>query len=433
MDILFKNATIVTMDDSEFVIENAFLGINEGKICFLSKNEPKIQAKRVIDAKGNVIMPGLVNAHTHIPMSILRGYADDYELQDWLNNHIFPAEAKIDGKCVEVGAKLAIAEMLSTGTTSITDMYFNEPIVAEVLAQTGMRGNLCNASLFFGEKYNHEDDNSYKEFCDMFTKYHNFDQGRIKIDAGIHGEYTSNSDVWKFWRNLVVEKDVNMHIHISETKMEHEQCKKRHNGKTPVQIFEEHGALDTRASLAHCVFIEERDMEILADKNATVVHNPVSNLKLASGIAPIEKMISKGVNVALGTDGVASNNTHDLFEEIKLSAILAKGISNNAKAIQVKDILKMATINGAKSQNRHNTGKIAVDFDADIIMIDFTNLSHTPTYDVLSSLVYNTCGRDVLLTMVHGKVLYENGEFTTIDINEVRKDLENYVLPRIKA
>lgn len=430
MDILFKNATVVTVCDEEFVINDCFLGIDNGKITYLSKNEPKIKAKREIDAKGKVIMPGLVNAHTHIPMSALRGFADDFELQEWLFENIFPAEQKLDAKCVEIASALSVAEMISTGTTSITDMYFNEPEVAKVVDFTGIRANLCNASLCFDSEYNHENDNAYKEFIEMYDTYKNHD--RIKIDAGIHGEYTSNKNVWNFWAKTAKEKSVNMHIHVSETMFEHEECKKRHDGKTPTEILNEHGVFDTKANLAHCVFIEENDMKIIAEKNATVVHNPVSNLKLGSGIADIYAYMKNGVNVALGTDGVASNNTHDLFEEIKLSAILAKGKNRDASILKAQDVIKMATINGAFAQNRDDIGQIKIGMNADIIMLDFSNISHTPTHNVLSSIVYNTSGRDVLMTIVGGKILYENGKFTTIDIEKIKQEIENYVIPRIK-
>ncbi|MFI3115047.1 MAG: amidohydrolase [Clostridia bacterium] len=431
MEVLFKNATVVTGDDDNFVIENAYLGVDNGKITFLSKNEPKIKAEREIDATDKVLMAGLVNAHTHVPMSVLRGYADDYALDDWLNNHIFPAEAKIDEKCVEIGATIGIAEFLSTGTTSFTDMYFKEPTVAKIVAKSGIRANLCNATLCFSEKYNHLEDNAYREFDEMLENFHNFDDGRIKIDAGIHGEYTSNSEVWQFWSKKALEHNLNVHIHVSETEKEHNECKERHDGLTPVQVFEKNGVLNSPTNMAHCVFIEEKDMEIMAKNNATAVHNPVSNLKLGSGIADVSKMLEKGVNVALGTDGVASNNTHDLFEELKLSAILAKGVSKNPKVVSAKDAIKMATVNGAKAQNRENLGKLCEGFIADIIMLDFTNLSHTPVYDVTSAIAYNTSGRDVLLTMVAGKILYENGKFNTIDIETAKKELKNYVIPRI--
>lgn len=433
MDILFKNATIVTVDEKRFVIENGFLGIEGKKIVYLSDKEPKIKAKREICAKNKVIMPGLVNAHTHIPMSILRGYADDYPLDVWLNEHIFPAEAKVDEKCVEIGTKLTMAEFLSTGTVSFTDMYFKSPTIAKVASEVGICANLCNATLFFGENYEPKEDNAYIEFCNMLENYHNFDDGRIKIDAGIHGEYTSNKTVWEFWAKKAKEHNLNIHVHISETKKEHEGSKDRNDGQTPVEVFNKYGVLDNKASLAHCVHIEEKDMDIIAKKGASVSHNPVSNLKLGSGIANLSKMLEKGINVALGTDGVASNNTHDLFEEIKLSALLAKGTTLNPEAVTAKDVIKMATLNGAKSQNRSNSGMLCEGYNADLIMLDFDNLAHTPTYDVLSALAYNTSGRDVVMTVIQGKILYEDGKFTTIDIEDVKKQLNEYVIPRIRG
>ncbi len=432
MDILFKNACVVTCVDENFVIENAFLGINNGKIEYLSTEKPNFVAKREIDATNKVIMPGLVNAHTHLPMSLLRNFAEDLDLFTWLHEHIFGAEAKFDEKCVEIGTKLTIAEMLKTGTTSVTDMYFKMPVIAKTLAEIGMRGNLCNGSMCFSDEYNNETDNAYHEFCECLKNYHNYDDERIKIDVGIHAEYTSNPQTWKFWSEIAKKYDLNVHIHVSETQNEHNDCKKRYNSKTPTQILDEYGVFDARTTLAHGVWLEPSDLELLATKNTTVTHNPVSNLKLSSGIANVKLIKEKGVNVALGTDGVASNNTHDLFEEIKLACILAKGSTLDPKALVARDVLKMATINGAKSQNRNNIGQIREHFDADLIMIDFDTINHIPTYDVCGALVYNTTGNDVLLTMVKGKILYENGNFTTLDIEQIKSDLYEYALPRIK-
>lgn len=432
MDILFKNANIVTCDDEQFLVENAYLGIENGKIVHLSVEKPQASAGKVIDAKGKVLMPGLVNTHTHIPMSCLRTYAEDLALQEWLEDHIFKAEAKLDQKCIEISAKLTIAEMLSTGTTSFTDMYYKMPAIAKVVADTKIRANLCNGAMCFTPNYIKEDDNAYHEFHKTFNEFHNACDGKIKVDAGIHGEYTSNAELWTYWAKTAKELGVNLHVHVSETISEHEGCKSRHGGKTPVQVLSEHGVLDVPTNLAHCVHIEDEDMDILVEKGANVAHNPVSNLKLASGIANITKMLEKGISVTLGTDGVASNNTHDLFEEIKLAALLAKGSTNNPKAIFSKDVLKMATINGAKSQGRENLGMIKIGFDADIIMLDFDNIHHYPMHDIVSSLVYNTSGQDVCLTMVMGEILYEDGKFTTLDIEQIKHELENYVLPIIK-
>ncbi|MGX6592483.1 amidohydrolase [Cetobacterium ceti] len=432
MNILFKNVNIVTMDKDNSIIQNGFLAVENDKISYIGEKRPLLTFEREIDGKNNVLMPGLINCHTHIPMSILRGYADDYDLQEWLFNYIFKAEAKIDNKCIELGATLSIAEMLRTGTTSITDMYFNEPIVAQVVAQTGIRGNLCNGSFCFENKYDYTKDKNYYQFLEMINKYHNFDNGRIKIDVGIHGEYTSIPEFWKFWANQAIKNDLNIHLHLSETSFEHENCKKKY-GKTPTEILAENNVFKVKTNLAHCVWLEKNDIRFISEHNGSICHNPVSNLKLASGIADITLMLDSGANICLGTDGVASNNTHDLFEEIKLAAILAKGKHLNAKVIPAIEVLKMATINGAKAQNRPNLGQLIVGFEADLILIDFNNISHTPTYDIISSLVYNTIGRDVLLTMVQGKILYENGKFYTIDISNIQKEINDYVLPIINS
>lgn len=431
MDILFKNATVITVCDDEFVVENAFLGIDGDKISYLSKNQPKIKPMREIDATGKVIMPGLFNTHTHVPMSILRGYADDYELQEWLHDHIFKVEAKMDAKCVEVGAKIGMAEMISTGTVSLNDMYFKTGIIAQCAIDAGIMANISNGSMTFTPGYNKDEDNAYTEFCAFLEKYHGHDNGRILADVGVHAEYTSNGELLKFWGDIAREKNLNVHIHVSETEFEHEECKKRH-GITPTKWIENSGILDSKVIFAHGVWLEQDDMKIIAKHGGSVAHNPVSNLKLGSGIADTSSMIKHGVNVCLGTDGVASNNTHDLFEEVKLSALLAKGTTLSAKSITAKDAIKMATINGAKAQNRENTGAIKVGNFADIIMLDFTNLAHTPTFDVVSSVAYNTSGRDVCLTMVRGKVLFEDGKHLTIDVEKTLSELNEYVLPRIK-
>lgn len=433
MDILFKNITIVTCDDENFMLENAFLGVSNNEITYISTLEPKIRAKREIDGRNRVLMPGLVNSHTHIPMSILRTIAEDLPLNEWLFDNIFKFEAKLDEKCVEIGATLAIAEMFASGTTSITDMYFKLPTIAKVMCETGIKGNICNASMCFEPAYNHENDNAYKEFCETFEKYHNFDNSRIKIDVGIHAEYTSNAQTWHFWSEIAKKHNLNMNLHLSETEFEHNECKKRNGGKTPTQILDENGVFDGKSTLAHCVFLEYCDIEILKSRNVTIAHNPISNLKLASGIANVSKYAENGLNIALGTDGVASNNTHDLFEEIKIATILAKGFTKNAKAILSKDALKMATINGAKGQGRSDTGVLKVGYKADLIMVDFDNLHHLPNHDAIGSLVYNTTGRDVILTMIEGKIVYENGNFTTINVEKLKKDLKNYVLPIINS
>lgn len=432
--ILFKNAVIVTVNQNNTVVTNGYLGVKSDKITYISDVEPTEKYDKVIDAKQNVLMPGLINCHTHIPMVALRGFADDYNLQTWLNEYIFKAEAKLDAKCIGIASRLAIYEMLSTGTTCFNDMYFNIDTIANEVLNLGIKANLVNGSLCFADKYVPEEDNAFKEFNMIHNKYNNqlIGDGRIKIDAGIHGEYTSFDELWQFWNNIASRNKLNIHVHVSETLKEHEDCKNRYNNKTPVEVLNEYGLFSNNMILAHCVHVEDKDLDIIAKNGASVAHNPVSNLKLGSGIANIQKMMRKGINVCLGTDGVASNNTLDLFEELKLSALLAKGISNNPEAVTANEALKMATINGAKALNRDDEiGSLEIGKKADIIMIDFNNINHIPTYDYTSAICYNTTGKDVVMTMVDGKILYDNGKLLNFDLELEKDNLNSYVVPKI--
>ncbi len=432
MELLIQNVTAVTMDDANPVIQHCCIGIDQGKICWLSAQPPEEKADRVIDGTGKLAMPGLVNAHTHLPMTLLRGYADDYALQEWLNDHIFPAEDKLDARCVRAGALLGVAECLRFGITSVTDMYFQLPTIAEVCFQAGIKANLCNAGMSFDQQhYQFEQADETLETREAMQNWHMADNGRIRIDAGIHAEYTSFPALWRAEAEFAQKHGLNMHLHLSETRKEHQECLARW-GKTPAQVLAEQGVFDTRATAAHGVWITEQDMELLAEKGVTVAHNPVSNLKLASGVAPVTKMLEKGVPVALGTDGMASNNNHDLFEEIKLCAILQKGISGDPQALPAWQALRCATQGGAYAQGREaECGALRPGLDADLILLDASSLSMQPVHNPVSALCYSASGQDVCLTMVRGKVLYENGQFPTIDLEQALHEAKTYALPRI--
>lgn len=432
MELLIQNATAVTMDDANPVVENCYIGVDQGKICWLSPQPPAEKALRTIDAAGKIAMPGLIDAHTHLPMTLLRGYADDYALQEWLNDHIFPAEAKLDARCVRAGALLGVAECLRFGVTSVTDMYFQLPAIAEVCFQAGIKANLCNAGMSFDPAhYEFEQANETRETREALENWHMADGGRIRIDAGVHGEYTSFPALWRAEADFAQEHGLNMHLHLSETKKEHEECLARW-GKTPAQVLAEHGVFDVRATAAHGVWITEEDMALLAEKGVAVAHNPVSNLKLASGVAPVTKMLEKGVVVALGTDGMASNNNHDLFEEIKLCAILQKGISGDPRALPAWQALRCATRGGAYAQGREaECGVLRPGMDADLILLEASGPSMQPMHSPVSALCYSASGHDVRLTMVRGKILYENGEFHTIDLEKALCEAKTYALPRI--
>lgn len=432
MELLIKNITAVTMDPANPVLKNCQIGIDRGKICWLSGRLPAEPADRVIDGAGKLAMPGLVNAHTHLPMTLLRGYADDYALQSWLHDHIFPAEDRLDARCIRAGALLGVAECLRFGITSVTDMYFQLPTIAEVCFQAGIKANLCNAGMGFDQaRYDFDQAQETLETKEALKTWHMADSGRIRIDAGIHGEYTSFPALWRAEAEFARQHGLHMHLHLSETRQEHQECLARW-GKTPAQALAEQGVFDTRTTAAHGVWLTEQDMELLAEKGVTVAHNPVSNLKLASGVAPVAKMLEKGVNIALGTDGMASNNSHDLFQEIKLCAILQKGISGDPQALPAWQALRCATLGGAYAQGREQEcGALRPGMDADIILLDASGPAMQPMHSPVSALCYSASGQDVALTMVRGKILYEQGQFYTIDLEQALYEIEHYALPRI--
>lgn len=422
MDILFKNATVITMDDARPVLEDAFVGIKGRKIEYVGNSEPEGEIKRVIDARGKVLMPGIVNTHTHVPMTLFRGLSDDCELDVWLREHIWPAEDKLTSESVRAGTELAVAEMLASGTTSFSDSYFFVDAIADVALSSGIRANLSRSIVGDGENFDAMP--SVSEAKELFSRIHMADEGRLRADASIHAEYTSERKCRQRVAELARERGQILQIHTSESRSEHKNCIAKY-GKTPTEQFLAEGLFEgTRPLLAHCCYITENDMEIIKSAGGSVAHCPVSNLKLASGIAPIPAMLAKGVNIGLATDGVASNNNTDMFEEIKLAAVLHKGISENPTAVNAYTALRMATVNGALAQGRNDCGRIKEGFDADVIMLDFDRPHLIPCHNVVSNAVYAARGSDVVMTMVAGKVLYENGVFTTIDIERAKASIK---------
>ncbi len=431
MDTLFSNVTIVTMDEDLRVLFSAFLGVTNGKISYLSRKAPEDQPKKIINGEGMVLMPGLINCHTHLAMSPLRGYADDCELSVWLNDHIFPREDRLDGRCVRAATLLSLAECLRFGTTSVSDMYYFSDETAQAVAESGMKANLSRGTSLFSEDFDFETHVGCREMTELKEKWNGYDNGRIRIEASIHAEYTSDHRLWDAISEYAINEHIGMHVHLSETKSEHEACKEKY-GLTPAQLFDCHHVFDTHAIAAHCVWLEPEDMQLLARRKVSAVHCPVSNLKLASGAARVEEMVRAGMNVALGTDSSASNNNLDLFEEIKAATLMAKGVSGDPKALPAEAVLMMATVCGARAQGREaECGMIKVGMDADLILLDFTSPHLMPCHNVMSHLAYAASGHDVVMTMVRGQILYAAGKFPTIDLDGVVRELAEYAMPRI--
>ena len=427
MSILIHNCTAVLMDEAGTVMPGAYVVVEGTKIRSVGTERPWGPFDQEIDGHGNVLMPGFVNAHTHVPMTAMRGYGDGNNLQDWLNNYIFPVEARWDDRAVRACTALGLAEMIASGVTSIADMYMHTDIIAQEVASAGISANLCCGGVLFGDTFDPATHGDCVAQRELTEKWHNYNDGQIRIDASIHGEYTSRKELWQWMADYAREHNLGMHVHISETKAEHEACIARH-GKTPIQTLNDYGVWDTRAIAAHCVWTTPEDWAIMAEKGISAIHNPISNLKLGSGIAPVPAMKKAGVNVCLGTDGVSSNNCTDLFSDLKFAAILHNGAGCDPLALLPLDALKMATRDGGIALGRQ-TGVIQGGYDADLILVDFSHLNLTPCHSVISNLAYAAHGSDVVMNMARGKVIYKDGEFFTIDLERVRREVADYALP----
>ena len=427
MSILIHNCTAVLMDDQNTVLPNAYVEVEGTRIRSVGTQRPWGPFDQEIDCKGNVLMPGFVNAHTHVPMTAMRGYGDGNNLQDWLNNYIFPVEARWDDRAVRACTALGLAEMIASGVTSIADMYMRTDIIAQEVASAGISANLSVGGVLFSEGFDPDTNHDCVAQRELTEKWHNYNDGQIRVDASIHGEYTSRAELWQWMADYAKEHQLGMHVHISETKAEHEACIARH-GKTPIQILNDYGVWDTRAIAAHCVWTTPEDWAIMAEKGISAIHNPISNLKLGSGIAPIPAMKKAGVNVCLGTDGVSSNNCTDFFSDLKFAAILHNGAGCDPLALLPADALRMATRDGGAALGR-KTGMIQGGYEADLILVDFSHLNLTPCHSVLSNLAYAAHGTDVCMNMARGKVIYKDGDFLTIDLERVRREVADYALP----
>lgn len=436
MPVLFENVTVVSKDvdipggvdkpniGEIRVIDDAFVLVEDEKISYVGKEPPQDFKGESIDGRRKVLMPGLINAHTHLPMTAFRGFADDHDLQTWLNSYIFPAEDKLTADTAAVFTDLAIAEMIASGTTSLSDMYFFSDVIASRVAAAGIKANISRAITSFEEDYDLDSDRRAKELFQLVEDWHGFDNGRICIEAAIHAEYTSHPKVWVALSEYAAKQGMRMQVHLSETKSEHEKCVEKY-GMTPTAILDRYGVFDVPTSAAHCVWVDQNDIEILAQKDVSAVHNPVSNMKLASGIAPVTEMLTAGINIALGTDGVSSNNSFDMFEEIKMASLAAKVRTLDPTVVKASQALKMATSGGAKAQGRSaECGLIREGMDADLILIDFDRPHLIPSHDIVSNLVYSARGSDVIMNMVRGRIIYKDGEFLTIDLERAKREAE---------
>ena len=413
MKTLYKNCYVLTGHE----IKYTSLVVDGDVISYIGDKAGEYDEMR--DMNGMLLMPGLINTHTHLAMTLVRGAGSGLPLQRWLNEAIFPIEAKMKPEDIQAGTAWAITEMLKSGTTAAVDMYDFPWAEAETLMASGIKASLCRVGLAFSED-TEIPPNRLNE-CIDFVKNFNDPSGRVTAEFCLHSEYLTNE---KFVRGIAEANrklKARVNIHVSETAREHNESIERH-GLTPIQYFDSLGVFENPAYAAHCVWVTDKDLEIMAKKNVSLIHNPSSNLKLGSGFADIKKAMDKGVNVGLGTDGVASNNNLNMFEEMHLAALLATGLHQDAAAIKAEDIIDMATVNGAKAMGR-DTGILEAGKKADIIAVSLDGPHMVPSFDILPLLVYSAQGSDVKMTMVDGRVLYDDGIYSTIDVDKAKFDL----------
>jgi len=415
--MLFSHIDI--LDEQFCHRRDCFVAVENGRITYVGQEAPEGDFGEVYDGSGKLLMPGLVNAHSHSAMTLMRGYAENLSLSDWLNTRIFPFEAKLTEEAIYNGTMLAVAEMLRFGVVSTTDMYFMADANAKAVLETGIKMNLGVPVTCFDESHL-RDLPVYGEWMDAIPRLHGAGDGRLLLDLAVHAEYTSTPRIVEEVAQLVKEQDLRGHVHLSETRAEHEACKQRHDGKSPARYFRDLGLLDVPTTAAHCVYVEPEDMDILLEKGVTVACNPMSNLKLASGFCPAPQLLERGINVALGTDSVASNNNLNLLEEVKLFAALFKGTTGDPTAITPRQALYAATRAGALAQGREDCGLVKEGFRADLIVLDVAHNAYLyPCHSMENNVVFSALGSDVCLTMVDGKVLYRDGVYTTLDPDAV--------------
>ena len=423
MKRLFVNAGILAWKDETFYyIEGGCLAVDGDTISYIGKERPAGEYDDVRDMSGKLLMPGLINCHCHNAMVLLRGIGSDLPLQQWLFDEMFPVEDRLTAEDIKAGNELAMMELIASGVTSFSDMYMEAQTLIELNERIGMKASVCRVIQSFDPNEKPEDSVRIKESCELFETYNGCQNDRIRIDFAVHAEYTSTDAVTSGYADRIrkyIPENARMQIHLSETKKEHNECIER-PGMTPCAWFEKMGILDVPTAAAHCVCVTDEDMEIMKRKNVSAIHNPTSNMKLGSGFAPIPTMLERGINVALGTDGAASNNNLNMFEEMHLAAIIHNGYHNDAVIMKPETVLKMATVNGAKLQGRDDTGCLEVGKKADIIAVDFSRKPHMyPAFEPMAMLVYAAQASDVCMTMVDGNILYENGEFLTLNREEV--------------
>jgi len=407
-NILIRDATLVSEE-----IKKSSLLIENDRIIEISDDLNLNDADTVINADGMLLIPGLVNTHTHLSMTLMRGLADDMLLDTWLNDHIWPVEAQLNGEYCYAGALLACAEMIKSGTTCFNDMYFFMDHVAKAADKAGIRGILSHGMIDFGDEDKRKKE--FKETHRILKECHNTADGRIQVAFGPHSPYTCSKELLEQVKKEADKYGVRIHIHVSETQKEVADVSEIH-GKRPFEYLSEIGFLGNEVTAAHAVWLSDNEIKLIERSQTKISHNPSSNMKLSSGIAPVSKMLQSGACVSIGTDGTASNNNMDMLEEMKITSLLQKVNTMDPTTLPAEEVFKMATINGAKTLGLENQlGSLEVGKKADIALLNIKTPQLTPFRNPISHLVYSATGGDVDTVICNGEILMQNRNLLTID------------------
>ena len=414
--ILIKNALILS-PNTNFENKQSIL-IKDNLIAEISSQIDESNASKIIDATGKIVIPGLINTHTHLSMTLFRGLADDLSLDSWLNDHIWPMEANLNGDFCYIGALLGAVELIKSGTTTFSDMYFYMEDVARAIDEAGIRAVLSYGMIDFGDEEKRK--NEIKANLELFEACDGMADGRIKVFFGPHSPYTASEELLIKVRELADEYNMGIHIHVSETQKEIEDVSSQ-KGLRPFEYLDKIGFLGPDVVAAHSVWLSDNEIEIIKKNNVKISHNPCSNMKLASGVAPVSKLIENDICVSIGTDGASSNNNLDLIEELKTASLLQNVSTLDPKVLNSDEAIAMGTIKGAEALGLESEiGSIEVGKKADIVLIDTNSANMVPDSSSLSSnIIYSANGSNVDTTICDGKILMENKKLTILDEEEI--------------
>ena len=435
MDTLIANVTAVTVNKKMEVLFGSFIGITGGKITYIGKKPPEETPDTIIDGTGMVAIPGFVNCHTHLATTLLRNYFDDSTNAEALEGQL-QKMAKLDKEGAKASALLGIAECLRFGVTSVSDLSEQAEAVLEAVAESGIKGNIALAANRFAdenEEFDFETDPQCQLLCKLVKEWNGYDDGRIAVEAGIHAEYTGNCQLWEGLADYALEKNLGVQLHLAETQQEAEDCLDR-TGLNPGELLNCHNFFRTRATAAGCAALTEEELALLGKKGVTSVVTPVACGKAGLPLPKVKPMVKAGMNVALGTGGGVECGNTDLFESMRVLANAVRTEDHDAGSMPAAALLMMATLCGARAQGRGaSCGMLEENMDADIVLVDFTAPHLMPCHNITAGLVFSAKGGDVAMTMVRGKVLYQNGKFPTVDLNQVVQTLMEKAIPALES